>query len=451
MKRRDFIKAALAGTAGLMIGTDLIAAKKKAKPNILLIMVDDLGYGDLSCYGARDLKTPNIDRLMAAGLRFDNFYANCCVCSPTRAALLTGRFQEFVGVPGVIRTKDEGNWGHLTADSILLPSLLTKAGYYTSIIGKWHLGLYEPNRPNDRGFDEFHGFLGDMMDDYYDHRRHGFNYMRRNEKILDTAGVHATELFTRWSINSLRKRARSDQPFFQYLAYNAPHTPIQPPEDWLEKVKKREKGISETRAKIVAFIEHLDHGIGQVLGELKDLGLDDNTIIIFTSDNGGLLSKGANNGPYREGKTTIYEGGVKVCTCVAWPGKIKPETRTDFRALTMDLFPTILEATQTGFTHKIEGRSIMPTLLGKRQSPFNRDDYYTWLQGTSKEAMRRGDFKLVRDKAGTPWELYNLKDDPYEKTDLAAKNPEKLKELVEAMQKHLKAAKKVPWQRPIGK
>ena len=135
------------------------------KPNILLILVDDLGYGDLSSYGAEDLQTPHVDAIVRDGMRFDEFYANCPVCSPTRAALLTGRYQELVGVPGVIRTHAENSWGHLTADATLLPAALKKAGYATAIIGKWHLGLDKPNRPNDRGFDHFHGYLGDMMDD----------------------------------------------------------------------------------------------------------------------------------------------------------------------------------------------------------------------------------------------------------------------------------------------
>ena len=143
------------------------------KPNIVVIVADDLGYGDLSSYGAADLKSPHLDALMAAGLKFTNFYANCPVCSPTRAALLSGRYQELVGVPGVIRTKPEDNWGYLSPTATLLPQVLKKQGYATAAIGKWHLGLDEEAHPNSRGFDHFHGFLGDMMDDYYHHRRHG--------------------------------------------------------------------------------------------------------------------------------------------------------------------------------------------------------------------------------------------------------------------------------------
>ena len=146
-------------------GTSVVRAEQR-RPNLLVILVDDLGYGDLSSYGARDLKTPHIDRLIARGIRFDNFYANCPVCSPTRAALLTGRYQDMVGVPGVIRTHPENSWGYLSPAAVLPPKILKPAGYHTAVIGKWHLGLESPNIPTDRGFDHFHGYLGDMMDDY---------------------------------------------------------------------------------------------------------------------------------------------------------------------------------------------------------------------------------------------------------------------------------------------
>ena len=169
------------------------------RPNILLILTDDQGYHDVSYYGTKDLRTPHTDQLAAEGMRFDNFYANCPVCSPTRAALLTGRYQEYVGVPGVIRTNTDNSWGYLTPDATLLPQPLKDAGYHTALIGKWHLGLESPNTPNERGFDEFHGWLGDMMDDYYTHRRHDINYMRHlTGSTIDPPG-HATDLFSQWA------------------------------------------------------------------------------------------------------------------------------------------------------------------------------------------------------------------------------------------------------------
>ncbi|MEQ9066767.1 MAG: sulfatase-like hydrolase/transferase, partial [Gimesia chilikensis] len=276
----------------------LQAEKSQARPNVLVILVDDLGYGVLSSYGATDLKSPHIDALLKRGMKFNNFYANCPVCSPTRAALLTGRYQDMVGVPGVIRTHPQNSWGYLVPSAVTLADVFQEAGYHTGIVGKWHLGLEAPNVPNQRGFDFFRGFLGDMMDDYYHHRRHDVNYMRFNEQQVDPEG-HATDLFTEWTCDFLKQQAQTEQPFFLYLAYNAPHTPIQPPADWLEKVKQREAGIDPARAKLVALIEHLDAGIGEVVKTLDETGLSENTLVIFSSDNGGQLSAGANNGDLR--------------------------------------------------------------------------------------------------------------------------------------------------------
>ncbi len=170
------------------------------KSNFLVIMVDDLGYGDLSSYGAKDIKTPEIDKLVKEGIKFTEFTANSCVCSPTRAAFLTGRYQDLVGVPGVIRTPIKSNFGHLDPKAVALPEILKKGGYRTSLIGKWHLGLEAPNLPNERGFEEFKGFQADMMEDYWNYKRFGKNYMYHNEKQLDIKGKHATELFTEWAV-----------------------------------------------------------------------------------------------------------------------------------------------------------------------------------------------------------------------------------------------------------
>ncbi|MHC4557513.1 MAG: sulfatase-like hydrolase/transferase, partial [Planctomycetota bacterium] len=416
------------GAAVLATPEHILASEQtlSSKPNILTILVDDLGYGDLSSYGAKNLRTPNIDKLIASGMRFDNFYANCPVCSPTRASLLTGRYPDLVGVPGVIRTHARNNWGYLAPQAVPLPKLLKPAGYHTAIVGKWHLGLTSPNTPTERGFDHFHGFLGDMMDDYYKHRRHGYNYMRLNEKEIDPQG-HATDLFTKWAIDYIAERAKSIQPFFLYLAYNAPHTPIQPPADWLERIKSRQKGISDKRAKLVALIEHLDDGIGKVLTALKDCGASDNTLVIFTSDNGGQLNVGANNGALRAGKQDMYEGGIRVPMCAAWPGKIKAGSRSKHIALTMDLFPTICEAAGANIDNQIDGRSILPTLLGKSQLAEER--FLFWVRregggygGQAYYVVRHGDYKLVQNSPFEPMQLYNLKDDPQEKNPLSKKH-----------------------------
>jgi len=424
-----------------------------AKPNILLILTDDQGYHDVSYYGTKDIMTPVMDRIAREGMRFDNFYANCPVCSPTRAALLTGRYQDHVGVPGVIRTHPENSWGYLDTNAQLLPTLLKKAGYHTAIIGKWHLGLESPSTPNERGFDYFHGWLGDMMDDYWQHRRHEINYMRENAKTIDPPG-HATDLFTQWSVDYINERSRSKQPFFLYLAYNAPHFPVQPPADWLQRVKERKPGLPPKRAELVALIEHLDDGIGKVLKALKTSGQYENTLIIFTSDNGGHLPSLANNGPTRDGKQSMYEGGLRVPTAIAWPGKIKPGTVSPQVNLTMDLFPTLLEVAGVRSDRAIEGRSFLKTLLVETFQPEpNRPLYFTRREGGTDYggeciyALRLGEWKLVKNKPYQPMELFNLKADPLETKDVIKENPKIYQQLNTLLMAHIQEGGRVPWQK----
>jgi len=451
LTRRTFLKTVSLGAAVCTLPAGLAAKAKTTKPNIVMILTDDQGYGDLSSYGAKDLKTPHTDALMAAGVRMDNFYANCPVCSPTRAALLTGRYPDMVGVPGVIRTHKRSNWGHLAADAILLPKLLKPAGYHTAIVGKWHLGLKSPNTPIPRGFDHFHGFLGDMMDDYYKHRRHGINYMTLGEKTIDPKG-HATDLFTQWAVDYVKQRAGSDRPFFLYLAYNAPHTPIQPPQDWLRRVKEREKGISGKRAKLVALIEHLDDGIGKVMAALKQTNQADNTLVIFTSDNGGQSNVGANNGALRGGKQTMFEGGIRVPMCAVWPGKIKPGSRCGHVAMTMDLFPTICQSAGAKITHPIDGVSILGALLGEKFEMPDRTLFWMRLEGGGYRgkiyyAARHGRWKLMQNRQWEPMKLFDLHDDPGETRPLG-KDHKAYKQLSDALGRHVAKAQKIPWQRP---
>ncbi len=428
------------------------SAQGAAKPNIIVILVDDLGWGDLSCYGAKDLKTPHIDKLAAAGMKFDTFRANCSVCSPTRASLLTGRYPDRVGVPGVIRTHSNNSWGYLTPSGLMLPQVMRNAGYHATMIGKWHLGLESPNLPMDRGFEYFHGFLGDMMDDYYTHLRHGENYMRVNREVTNPTG-HATDLFSKWAADYIMDPRRNEKPFFLYLAYNAPHTPIQPPDDWLQKVKEREKGIDEKRAKLVALIEHMDDGIGKVLAALEKSGKKDNTFILFSSDNGGDLPPGANNGPWRDGKQSMYEGGLRVPFIATWPGKIKAGTTNDLEAVTMDVFPTVVEVAGGTKQPRVDGLSILPSLLGQKQE-FARELYFTRREGGMKyggktiDAIIRGEWKLIQNSPFAPMELYRISEDPQEKNNLADKERRIFNELAVSLQKNLQEGGRVPWQKP---
>ena len=425
----------------------------ETKPNILLILTDDQGYHDVSYYGTEDIRTPNIDQIAASGMRFDNFYANAPVCSPTRASLLSGRFPDVVGVPGLIRFRKENNWGYLNPKTVLLPVELKKAGYHTAIIGKWNLGLESPSLPNEHGFDFFHGWLEDMMDDYWIHRRNGNNYMRINDKIIDPK-EHATDLFTQWSVDYIKKQAKEEQPFFLYLAYNAPHFPVQPPKEWLDKVKLREPGINEKRAKLVALIEHMDNGIGQVIKALKESGQYENTLIIFTSDNGGHLPSMANNGPARDGKQSMYEGGLRVPTCIAWPGKIEAGTNSEQIDLSMDIYPTLLEVADIKLDHKIDGRSFLTTLVGEQPQNIYRDLYFTRREGgmtyggQAYYALRLGEWKLLQDNPFKPMELYNLKLDPMEENNVIGENEDIYTELNVLLMKHIQKSGKVPWQKP---
>ena len=442
---------ALSCIAGLSAYT--FAGDAMQKPNILVILTDDQGRGDYSAFGTKDIQTPHMDRLFREGLTFRNFFANSPVCSPSRAALLTGCYPDRAGVPGVIREETpDDSWGYLAAGARLLPQLLKPAGYHTALIGKWHLGIGSPNTPTERGFDFFHGFLGDMMDDYWTHLRHGHNFMRRNQEEVAPQG-HATDVFTGWACEYLAERAKAGGPFFLYLAYNAPHDPIQPPPDWLEKVKQREPGLPEKRAKLVALIEHLDSGIGKVLDTLDRTGLAPNTLVIFTSDNGGVLANGANNGPWRGAKGHMYEGGLRVPGAARWPAAIKAGGNTERMTLTMDIFATACAVAGVQPPPGMDGLSFLPALRDETEPGGQRDFYFVRREGglayggKTIEAFRRGDWKLLQDSPFAPLELYDLSADPKETTDLAAKQRKVFNELSTGLRRQVQRGA-VTWQPP---
>lgn len=442
---RSCIAAAILAFAGSVV----VNPAKAQRPNIILIVADDLGYGDLSSFGAGDIQTPHIDALVAGGMRFDTFYANSPVCSPTRAAILTGRNPDLVGVPGVIRTMDRDSWGYLHPEAVLLSEVLAGEGYHTALIGKWHLGLQPPNVPNDRGFHEFRGWLGDMMDDFWVHRRHDLNYMRHNRKVIDPEG-HATDLFSKWAVDYIRERAEEEAPFFLYLAHAAPHFPVQPPEEWVERVREREPDATEERARLAAFIEHMDDGIGQVTEALRAAGEWDNTLIVFTSDNGGRLLDGANNGDFRGGKQEMYEGGIRVPTAFVWPGRVAEGSRSSGPAATIDLFPTLAEAAGAVVRHKIDGRSLVSRLDGDAPEA-RRTFFFVRREGNDKYlglpyyAVRKGDWKLLQNTPTEPFELYDLADDPREERNLIDEEREVFRDLAEELRLHILAAGAVPW------
>ncbi|MFO0905166.1 MAG: sulfatase-like hydrolase/transferase [Pirellulales bacterium] len=422
------------------------------RPNILVIYTDDHGIGDVSAYRPKaDVRTPNIDALAARGMRFTNMRANATVCSPSRAALLTGRYADRVGVPGVIRTQAADSWGYLHIGVPTLPQRLGELGYHSAIVGKWHLGLESPNTPTERGFNHFHGFLGDMMDSYVTHLRHGRNYMRLETTPIEPQG-HATDLFTAWAQDYLRSRAKTpNQPFFLYLAYNAPHFPIEPPADWLEKVKARSPELPAARAQNVALVEHLDDGIGKVLSTLEELDLARRTFVVFTSDNGGSLPHAQNNDPWRDGKQSHYDGGLRVPFVVRWPGRVVEGTTNDYAGLTFDIFPTAVELAGGKPEDELDAVSLLPALRGEPMPP-DRELYFVRREGgpsyggKSYEAIIRGDWKLMQNNPYSPLELYNLKDDPFEQNDLASQRRDLVNPLNAALRRHIQRGGRVPWQ-----
>jgi arylsulfatase A-like enzyme len=433
-------------------GAWMAAALADERPNILLIFADDHGYGDVSTYHESDVRTPHIDRLAADGMLFTSMRANCTVCSPSRAALLTGRYADRVGVPGVIRTQPENSWGFLAPGVPTIGDELSQLGYQTAIIGKWHLGLDSPNTPNERGFDFFHGFLGDMMDSYMSHLRHGNNYMRRNQEVIDPQG-HATELFTDWAIDYLRTRSQEGaaKPFFLYLAYNAPHFPIEPPAAWLDKVRERSPQLSEARAMNVAFVEHLDANVGRVLEALEINGLSDKTLVVFSADNGGSLPHAQNNDPWRDGKQSHYDGGLRVPFMLRWPGHVEPGSRCDYAGLNFDLFPTFIELAEGVPSTELDAVSLKPLLSGgllddSRELYFTRREGGVQYGGKSYEALIRGEWKLLQNDPYSPLELYNLKSDPFEKNNLAAAKRPLVAELSGALRLHIQRAGETAWQ-----
>lgn len=365
---------------------------------------------------------------------------------------MTGCYPDIAGVPGVIRQWPDNSWGFLHPARPTLPQLLRDAGYHTGMVGKWHLGFKSPNIPNDRGFTFFHGFLGDMMDDYWTHLRGDENWMRRNQEVIDPKG-HATDLFTDWAVDYIQGksgRADDDQPFFLYLAYNAPHFPIQPPDEWLARVKQREPSLSLDRAKNVAFIEHLDEGVGRVVASIKDAGIEQDTIVIFSSDNGGSLPHSQSNGDLRGGKQDHWEGGIRVPTCVVWPGQI-PVKRSNVIGMTMDFLPTLCEIAAAEVTAPIDGQSLTDVWL--RGGAGDPDRVMVWVrregnrayQGRAYYAIRKGPWKLQQSSPFVPMQLVNLEEDPLEKNPRPDDGPVAQQLRIQLM-KHLQRAGNVPWQ-----
>jgi arylsulfatase A-like enzyme len=411
------------------------------RPNIVVILADDLGWADVGWHGT-DIKTPNLDKLAAAGLRLEQFYVQP-VCSPTRASLMTGRYTIRYGLQtGVIRPwADYG----LASNEQTLANGLHDAGYFTAIVGKWHLGLCKPEYlPLARGFDHHYGLYNGAMD-YYTHIRDTGLDWHRNGKPVREEG-YSTDLIAAESVQ-LVKNHDTKKPLFLYVPFNAVHGPYQavPSQD----VKDSYKNLSgtETRRTYAGMVTTLDTAVGKIVAALEEKGIKDNTLFFFSSDNGGPNPKQiTSNGDLRAGKGTLYEGGVRVPAFVTWQGKIKPGTVSNELIHIVDLYPTLLKIAGASVKQKLplDGVDQQATIL--EQKPSARTEI---LHNAEKNrgAIRVGDWKLVltnldNSEKNQPvkQELFDISKDPNEKTDLASSQPEKLKELLERYQTYAKQA-----------
>ena len=390
------------------------------RPNIVYLLADDLGWADVGFHGP-DIKTPNIDKLAASGARLEQFYVQP-LCSPTRAALLTGRYPIRMGLQqGVVRPwADYG----MPLDEQTLPQGLKDAGYATAICGKWHLGFISPDYlPTHRGFDHQYGHYNGAID-YFTHMRDGGYDWHRDDKVLRDDKGYSTALIAREAIRLIRERDAS-KPLFLYVPFNAVHEPLQVP----DKYKEPYANLPEPRRTYAGMVAAMDEAIGSIQQAIDDAGIRDNTLVIFSSDNGGPApGRITSNGPLRAGKGTTYEGGTRVAACVAWAGKIQPGSVVNQPLHVVDWYPTLLNL--AGATPKqrlpIDGRDAWPTITQGKPSPHTE---ILLNIAPANAAVRVGDWKLVCHKNGEKVELYNLATDPNEKNDVASANPEKLKEL----------------------
>ena len=402
------------------------------RPNIVLIMTDDAGYADLGVYGATDLKTPNIDGLARDGVRLTDFYANGSSCTPTRAGLISGRYQQrfTLEMPlGHAATKDADRG--LPASGRSLPQLLKNAGYATALIGKWHLGYKPEFSPNAHGFDQFFGFKSGYIDFYQHTDNASRSDLFENDAPAQAAG-YMTDLITERSIRFIEQNAK--RPFFVDVAFNAPHWPYQRPDQPSTAAENARHMTAfdqptNTRADYVAMLERVDQSVGRILAAIDKAGLRNNTIVIFTNDNGGEWL--ARNTPLFHHKFSVWEGGIRVPAIVRWPGRIPAGQVSGQVGITMDLTASMLAA--AGATvppeTKLEGIDLFP-VLEKKTAAIDRTLFW---RSAQQRAVRSGDWKLVID-LGRPM-LFNLRNDAGERTNMIGERPDiarRLRPLLEA-------------------
>jgi len=448
MWRRLLIHTTLVITLGSFVNVfaQRTFDSSRSRPNVVLIIMDDIGYGDIGSYGAPDARTPNIDRLAREGIRLTNAYANGPNCTPTRAALITGRYQQRVGLEWPLGSEEQARGLPVTGRS--LPALLKSNGYDTGLIGKWHLGFKPEFGPNAHGFDEFFGFLSGAVD-YYSHRRgDGTPDLFENTTPIEVPN-YLTDEITRRAVKFIDSHAA--KPFFIEVAYNAVHWPFQTPnhkptdphavprpneKSDLRLYQGPEDAEPASRQDYVRMLERADDGVGAILAELARHGLTKNTLVIFTNDNGGeWLSR---NAPFTHRKSTLWEGGIRVPLMLRWPGHLPAGKTSTQVAITMDLTTSIIAITQTGIPSEqsFDGINLIPSLSGKSR-PIERELFWRIVRPTlQQKAVRSGRWKLLVDNRS--FLLFDLSADLAERHDLAAQHPElvrKLKRRIEEWEK----------------
>ena len=455
-RRNLLYRHAWAG-AGLLLAAGWIAASRvtgapagaaQARPNILYIVADDLGWKDVGFNGATDIRTPNLDRLAASGARLGQFYVQP-MCTPTRACLMTGRYPFRYGLQTAV-IPSVSSYG-LDTSEWLMPQALKEAGYRTAIIGKWHLGHADRKYwPRQRGFDYQYGaMIGEL--DYFTHDEKGvLDWFRDNEPVREEG--YTTTLLGKDSVRFIEAQD-SSRPFYLYLAFNAPHTPYQAPKEYVDRFAAIE---DPTRRTYAAMVSCLDDEIGRVVAALERKKLRENTLIVFHSDNGGTRSAmfagvmadmskvkiPCDNGPYREGKGTLYEGATRVCALANWPGRIPAGSTVNGLMHAVDMFPTLagLAGASTSKSKPLDGLDVWPVIREGKASPRTEIVYNV---EPFRGAVRQGDWKLIwRTLLPASFDLYNLAQDPAEATNLAAANPERVTALQQRLNELAAAAQK---------
>ncbi len=407
-------------------------AETERPPNIVIILADDLGYGDISPYDGW-VETPNLDRMAREGLRFTSFYASGPVCSPTRAGLLTGRYQQRAGIPGVVYAAPERNRHHgLHHHEVTFAERLREVGYATGIFGKWHLG-YEPHfNPIHHGFDQFRGYVSGNVDYFAHVDGVGFYDWWDGDRLVNEHG-YVTHLITRHAVDFIEQH--QDQPFLLYLPHEAPHYPFQGPND--EPFRLIGKRVAEKRDSVQVrrayreMVQELDAGVGAVLDALERMDLAENTLVFFFSDNGAMGY--GSNGALRGHKGSLWEGGIRVPALAWWPGHIAPGSTTDQPVISLDLMPTMLAMAGASLPegHRLDGADLWAVLFA--QQPLRPRTLF-W-QYNEQAAAREGSWKLARDVGNQPGlALYDLAGDLGEKQNLAGEHPARVQTMLAALE-----------------